>query len=164
MVCSIRQRAGLMLLRMFALTVLVVVGSSSFAVAADTPAELAKKARAILEQKCHACHGDGGSADGKLNYILDRNRLVKRRIIVAGRAVDSVLFRQVKTGTMPKGDEPLSKAELDTLRKWIDGGAVDFNPPVKPRAFITNEAVLGFIQSDLQRQAQADAEKLPFLR
>ena len=67
----------------------------------------------ILGQKCLACHGEGGSADDGMNYILDRNRLVKRQKVLAGRSADSKLFQQVKTGTMPKEDEPISAAELD---------------------------------------------------
>ncbi|MBC7815288.1 MAG: cytochrome c, partial [Planctomycetaceae bacterium] len=131
---------------------------------AESPTELAQKAKAILQAKCHSCHGEGGSSDGNINFMLDRNRLVKRRKIVPGKSVESVLFRQVKTGTMPKGDEPLSKDEIDTLKRWIDGGAADFNPPAAPRPFIDNESVLSAIQKDLQKQADNDPEKLPFLR
>lgn len=131
---------------------------------AESPPELAQKAKTILQAKCHSCHGEGGSSDGNINFMLDRNRLVKRRKIVPGKSVESVLFRQVKTGTMPKGDEPLSKDELDTLKRWIDGGAIDFNPPAAPRPFIDNESILSAIQKDLQKQADSDPEKLPFLR
>ena len=131
---------------------------------AESPAELAQKAKTILQAKCHSCHGEAGSSDGNLNFMLDRNRLVKRRKIVPGKSVESVLFRQVKTDTMPKGDEPLSKDEVDTLKRWIDGGATDLNPPAAPRQFIDNERILSAIQKDLQKQAENDSEKLPILR
>ena len=77
--------------------------------------EVAQKAKAILSQKCYSCHGEAGSADGGINFMLDRERLVKRKKLVPGKSDDSLIFRQVKAGTMPKGDEPLTAGELDTL-------------------------------------------------
>ena len=43
---------------------------------------------------------------------------------------------------MPKSGEPLSVEDIDVLRQWIDGGAVDFNPEVQSRTFISPDDVL----------------------
>ncbi len=104
--------------------------------------ETAKKAKAILEQRCYACHGEAGSADGGINFVLDRSRLVKRKKVVPGKSAESPLFRQVKTGSMPKDAEPLSKDELEVLKTWIDSGADDFNPPPKNAVKVTQETPL----------------------
>ena len=126
--------------------------------------ETAQKAKAILEQHCYVCHGEAGSADGGINFMLDRNRLVKRKKVLPGKSAESPLFRQVKTGSMPKDTEPLSKDEIETLKTWIDSGADDFNPPTKSRPFISPQEVLGFIRDDLRKLEKEDAEKLMYYR
>ncbi|MEC7556794.1 MAG: SUMF1/EgtB/PvdO family nonheme iron enzyme, partial [Planctomycetota bacterium] len=112
---------------------------------------LAKQARAILKEHCFVCHGEDGAAEGGLNFILDRQRLVGRKIILPKDPQKSKLFQQVKSGNMPKGDEPLSAANIETLRKWIEAGAADFNPPPAARQFITSAQILEFIQADLRK-------------
>ena len=131
---------------------------------ADEKSELPQKAKAILATKCYSCHGEAGSADGGINFMLDRDRLVKRRKLVAGKSADSVIFRQVKTGRMPKDDEPLSAEEIDVLKRWIDSGAVDFNPKAKARTLISSDDVLTFIRDDLRALEKEDPEKLPYFR
>jgi formylglycine-generating enzyme required for sulfatase activity/mono/diheme cytochrome c family protein len=112
---------------------------------------LAIQARAILKEHCFVCHGEDGAAEGGLNFILDRQRLVGRKIILPKDPQKSKLFQQVKSGNMPKGDEPLSAANIETLRKWIEAGATDFNPPPAARQFITSAQILEFIQADLRK-------------
>lgn len=131
---------------------------------ADEKSELPQKAKAILTTKCYSCHGEAGSADGGINFMLNRDRLVKRRKLVVGKSADSVIFRQVKTGRMPKDNEPLSADEVDVLKRWIDSGAVDFNPKVKARTFISSDDVLTFIRDDLRALEKDDPEKLPYFR
>ena len=126
--------------------------------------DVAQKAKAILSQKCYSCHGEAGSADGGINFMLDRERLVKRKKLVPGKSDDSLIFRQVKAGTMPKGDEPLTAGELDTLKAWIDGGAPDFNAQAKTRTFISPDDVLALIRDDLRKLEKDDPEKLPYFR
>ncbi|HEX3870775.1 MAG TPA: c-type cytochrome, partial [Pirellulales bacterium] len=123
--------------------------------------ELARQARTILAERCHACHGDGGSAEGGLNFVLDRRRLVERKKIVPGDASQSLMFRQVKSGNMPKDDDPLSAAEIDTLKRWIEAGAPDFNPAAAQREFISSFAMMDFMQHDLE---SVEERLRPFVR
>lgn len=131
---------------------------------ADEKSELPSKAKAILTAKCYSCHGEAGSADGGINFILNRDRLVKRRKLVIGKSDDSVIFRQIKTGRMPKDDDPLSAEEIDVMKRWIDSGAVDFNPKTNARTFISSDDVLTFIRDDLRSLEKDDPEKLPYFR
>lgn len=84
--------------------------------------ELAKKAQAILKANCHRCHGQDGSVEGGLNYVLDRDKLLARKKIVPGRAEQSPLFLRVASGKMPPPDEQPrpSDAEVQILKQWID--------------------------------------------
>ena len=142
--------------------VLAVVCLSSFAVAAaETPAELAKKAQAILKERCYSCHGEGGTAEGGVNYVLDVSRLVSRGKLIAGSSVRSKLYTQVKTGNMPKDMEPLSKGEIETLKRWIDAGASDFNPPVAKRDFISTSRMFEYMKADLDT---IDSQDRPLIR
>ena len=97
---------------------------------AQDAAKLAKAAQAILKEHCYSCHGEAGAAEGGVNYVLEVPRLISRGKLVAGNAVKSKLYTQVKTGNMPKDSEPLGKADIETLRQWIDAGAPDFNPQI----------------------------------
>src|SRR5690349_3146015 len=109
---------------------------STLAIAAEPPAALAKQVKKILVEHCYSCHGEGGAAEGGVNYMLEVPRLISRGKLVAGNAVKSKLYTQVKSGNMPKDGEPLSKTDIETLRQWIDAGAADFNPPAAKREFI----------------------------
>ena len=91
----------------------LIGGTLNPAFAAD---ELAQKAQAILKDRCYSCHGEGGAAEGGVNYVLDVPRLISRRAVIAKDAAKSKLYTQVKTGNMPKESEPLSKAEIETLK------------------------------------------------
>ena len=142
----------------------VVVGFcllSDRAFAADADIALAKQAKAVLEKHCYACHGEGGAAEGGVNYVLDVPRLVSRGTVVARNSAMSKLFTQVRDGNMPKDGAPLSKVEMETLQQWIDAGATDFNPPVAKREFISTAKMFEFMQADL---AAIDSRKRPLIR
>jgi hypothetical protein len=63
---------------------------------------LATQVKTILENRCSDCHANG-SAEGEIDYVLNRNRLVQRGMVIARNATGSKLYRQVKTGNMPPG-------------------------------------------------------------
>src|SRR6516165_1531714 len=62
------------------------------------PATLAHKAQDVLKANCHRCHGQDGSVEGGMNHVLDLEKLVARRKVVAGKADESPLFRRVASG------------------------------------------------------------------
>lgn len=73
----------------------------------------------ILELRCVRCHGpDVAMRNLRLNT---RNRAML--VIVPKKPEDSRLYLAAKSGFMPPGDQKLTAAELETLRKWIAEGA-----------------------------------------
>src|SRR5262245_4474990 len=93
-------------------------------------ADFSKDIQPIFARHCYECHG-AEKQKGKLR-LDERNsamRAGKDAIIISGKAAQSELYRRV---TLPKGHEdimpnrgePLSKAETDLIRDWINQGAV----------------------------------------
>ena len=93
-------------------------------------ADFARDVQPIFARHCLECHGSE-KQKGKLR--LDERdsalRVGDGAIIVPGKADQSELYRRI---TLPKGHddimpnrgEPLSKAETDLIRDWINQGAV----------------------------------------
>ncbi|MDX2031978.1 MAG: PSD1 and planctomycete cytochrome C domain-containing protein [Blastocatellia bacterium] len=83
----------------------------------------------ILATSCYSCHGPKKAA-GQLR--LDVKALAMKggisgASIVPGRSRESRLLARVRgeggEARMPMGGEPLSPAQIETIRKWIDQGA-----------------------------------------
>ena len=82
--------------------------------------------RPILKTHCWHCHGEAEELEGGLDTRLAR--LLERGgdtgpAIAAGSHDKSLLYQRISTGEMPPGDKSLSDAEIDTIVRWIDGGA-----------------------------------------
>src|SRR5437667_12858671 len=95
---------------------------------ASAGAPLGQEARAILQTHCAGCHGGGKAAKGGFGFVLDRELLVGRSLVVPGKAGQSDLFLRVQQGEMPppsKKSRP-SQAEMKVLQSWIDAGALPF--------------------------------------
>jgi mono/diheme cytochrome c family protein len=109
----------------------------------------ARLAETFLQTHCYRCHGEGGMAEGGLNDILDRNRLVQTKLIALGDAAKSPLWQRVHSGEMPADDvtKP-SDAEMEALRDWIANGAPDFKQPIAERQVITLEQINEYIAND----------------
>jgi hypothetical protein len=99
--------------------------------AAERKIDFGKDVLPILEQQCVKCHGED-KQKGKLR-LDSREAALKGGsggpAMVAGEASKSELYRRI---TLPKDDdefmpsegEPLSKAQLEIIREWINQGAV----------------------------------------
>src|SRR5437764_12336976 len=87
--------------------------------------DLAVRARAVLEANCHRCHGKDGSAKGRFGYVLDRDKLVARNLVVPGSPAESELYQRVAGGEMPPpGKTPRpGKDDVALLKRWIEAGA-----------------------------------------
>ena len=99
-----------------------------------TPAKPAAKAptfatvKPIFDKNCTLCHG---SASAKQGLRLDSYAAIMAggrggKCIVAGKSADSSLIKYVlgtMTPRMPAKSAALSKADIDALKAWIDGGA-----------------------------------------
>ncbi|MDB4671428.1 PSD1 and planctomycete cytochrome C domain-containing protein [Pirellulaceae bacterium] len=95
--------------------------------------DIARQARHLLAQKCFLCHGpDRNSEDAQETDLrLDlREVALEYEALVAGDVAASEMMTRVTSqdpdSQMPPPDhgEPLSQAEVDVLRRWIQAGAV----------------------------------------
>ncbi len=130
----------------------LAISASSFVSAAHAQnADLAQQVKDILTRNCFRCHGEGGSDEGGVNYILEVRRLIARGKVVPGEADNSSLLRRIKTGEMPADEGPLPDNEVALLEQWITAGAPDFAPPA-PRTFVADGDLLHFILQDLEER------------
>src|SRR5262249_52567585 len=80
----------------------------------------------LLKAKCARCHGDKArKADLNLG---SRAAILKGSesgpVIVPGKPAESKLYEMVHEGKMPPGNkDKLSKAEVESIRRWIEDGA-----------------------------------------
>src|SRR4051795_13757709 len=78
--------------------------------------------QALLQKRCYLCHGPQQQMS---NLRLDQKESAMR-VIQPGKSADSRLIRMVSGAekkVMPPVGAPLTAAEIDTIRKWIDAGA-----------------------------------------
>src|SRR5437899_2526679 len=91
-----------------------------------TPLSFEGDIQPLFTAKCLRCHGDKvrkGSLD-----LSSWAGLLKGSesgpVVVPGKPDDSLLYQMVRDGKMPAGKkDKLTKAELETIRRWIAGGA-----------------------------------------
>jgi len=139
----------------------------------------------ILARRCFACHGPD-KAKGGLRLHEQKPALAEldsgERAIIPGNVEDSTLLLRVSSTDpgerMPPTGKPLTKDEIDTLRKWIADGAKwaqhwSFRQPqpqtlpaVKNAAWVRNP-IDNFILSKLEENGlapAAPADKVALLR
>ncbi len=127
---------------------------------ASNDRDLARRARAVLAQRCFACHGLNGVARKNV-FVLDRDRLISSRTVVPGN-VASPLLKMVESGAMPAGGPELADDEKATLRAWVLAGAPGFeDTAAQARAFLSESAILAQIRADL---AATPDRTRPYLR
>lgn len=123
------------------------------AFAADAVLSFNRDIRPIFSDRCYACHGPD-ARQRQAGLRLDNEKVAKSALasghvpIVAGKPLESALYQRIsstnKALRMPpaySGREPLTPREIDTIRKWIEQGAVwqqhwSFIPPVRPNQSI----------------------------
>jgi hypothetical protein len=105
----------------------LLLAGSLLALAFGQSPSVERSARAVLEAKCLACHGDLRTSDLDLR---DRAGVLKggKRgpAVVPGNAEASLLYKAVRREgelQMPPGKTPLTEGEIAALRAWIDSGA-----------------------------------------
>lgn len=84
----------------------------------------------ILENHCYACHS-AAKASGKLRLDVEQAALqggISGAAIIPGNGNASLLIQRLlglnNQARMPFGGSPLSKTQIDLLKRWIDQGAV----------------------------------------
>ena len=107
------------------LTGLQVVLLAVTALGSESPPEGATGEISSVLQKCQFCHRGVGAMAG-LDLSSREGALLggsSGPSLEPGESGQSLLFEKVRSGEMPPSD-PLSKAEVDLVRRWIDQGAV----------------------------------------
>ena len=96
--------------------------------AADEPVNYAGDVKPIFRQHCLKCHGEDNQEAGinLQNYAALLKGGSGGKIVEAGRASQSLLFRAITNGDpdarMPPNSPPLAKEKIELIRKWIDSG------------------------------------------
>ncbi|MGL6074997.1 MAG: c-type cytochrome [Fimbriiglobus sp.] len=91
--------------------------------------------KGMFVKYCRACHGEGGTVEGGMNYITDLPTLIARKKIVPGKPEQSAILRRIEDGSMPAGDGPRpTPAEVKMLRDWIrrDAQETPRTPTARP--------------------------------
>lgn len=126
----------------------------------------AEQAQRILQAHCYRCHGQEGSNEGGLNYVLDAKQLVARRKIIPGNAEQSKFFKRLvhPDDPMPPADvqKRLTNEEIDTLKQWINDGATPI-AVAEARVPITATAVVQAMVRDVQGIAADDRAQRRYL-
>ena len=112
-------------MRLSSLLSLLVVLPGAAALAA---VDFAREVYPILQRACFECH-DAGKQKGKLRLDTPEGAFANAEVIVKGDAARSDLYVRITLpkdheDAMPNRGEPLSKAETDRIKAWIDAGAV----------------------------------------
>ena len=109
----------------------VVLTFSHGLLAAEGKVDFVKDIKPILDQNCVKCHGEE-KQKGKMR-LDSRDAALKGGkagpALVAGNTEKSELFRRINLPKsdddfMPSEGEPLTKAQIDLIREWINQGAV----------------------------------------
>jgi hypothetical protein len=97
---------------------------------ADDKVDFAKSIQPVFEKRCIECHGP---KKVKAELRLDTKEAALKggesgQTIVVGKAGESALFKRVSLpeghdDIMPPKGDPLTKEEIELLKKWIDEGA-----------------------------------------
>ncbi len=117
-----------------AVELFAVVGGLLFAAAplmAGLPPTFEKDIRPILKAHCFDCHGEGEKLNGGLD--LRQQRLMLQGgddgpVIVPGKPEQSLLFKLVHSGEMPKRDQKLTHEQVALIQHWIATGAKTARP------------------------------------
>ena len=149
------------------------------------PVDFGREVRPLLAKRCFSCHGPG-TAEGGLRLHDPKHAVVEldsgQRAIVPGKPDESELLRRIlaedESERMPPEGEPLSAAEVATLRRWIAEGANyeshwAFKPvaPQQPPAVKRKDWVINPIDNFILARLEAaglepnpPADKLALLR
>src|SRR2546423_445524 len=97
----------------------------------ENKVDFAKQIQPLLQQSCVKCHGPE-KQKGKLRLDSKEAALKGGKdgvVITAGEAEKSELYRRIilpkgNDDVMPNEGDPLTKAQTDLIRDWINQGAV----------------------------------------
>jgi hypothetical protein len=114
------------------------------AAAQNTPPSFEHDIRPIFEKNCFFCHGNTKPHSNGLDLKTLESIMAGANsgpVIVPGKPESSRLFIVVRDGIMPQGGAPLSAAEKQLIREWIEKGKFPSTdaPEPKGKAKITDK-------------------------
>ena len=125
--------------------------------------DVAKRARAVLDQHCLRCHNGPNSKGGDWD-VFDIAALTRDgEYIVPGKPEESYLFERLAVDQdMPPLSVPerLTRDQIEAVRRWIAAGALPFAHEER-RAHLPLVRVLSAVRDDLREHDRRDR---PFLR
>ncbi len=113
------------------LAIATVPGRGAIGAEENSAPEYLREIKPLLAARCINCHGPQKQGNG---LRLDAADAIRRGgdngpALVAGKSGESLLVKAIQGATdlvsrMPPKGEPLSAAEINLLKKWIDAGAL----------------------------------------
>ncbi|MNL04905.1 Planctomycete cytochrome C [compost metagenome] len=108
------------------------------------PSDVQGRALRVLAQNCTACHGETSGSGGVFG-LQNVSHLVSAGLIIPGNPDQSRIYTVIRSGVMPPNG-PLSQADQDLIRQWIQGEvSTGAPPPTAP----TPEATFKYISSEI---------------
>jgi mono/diheme cytochrome c family protein len=101
------------------------------ACAVAAPVDFVRDVRPIFQRHCYECHGEEKQKSGLRLDVKEaafKGGAGHGPVIITGKAKESPLIQLVtstdKDELMPSKGEPLSAAEIETLTRWVNEGAI----------------------------------------
>ena len=113
---------------------------------------VAQRAHAVLKKHCYSCHGEQGTIEGGMNFVLSGRLLKSRGKVVPKMPGKSALMRRIRDGEMPPAEAKtkLTAEEIAAISTWIKAGAPAFRASVA-RKFITEQEIYKHMRADLSK-------------
>ncbi len=93
----------------------------------NAPVSFKNDIQPILQSRCTKCHGGDFPSEG-LNLESYEGLMAGSQnepVVLAGDAGDSLLIDKIESGDMPKRGPKLTPEQIQTIRQWIDAGALN---------------------------------------
>ena len=120
--------------------------------------DLAQQTYAIFQQSCLNCHGEHGAFTEEI--IIEHTALIETKAVIPRRPGASELYKRLiekrLEKRMPLGQPPLSPTTINTIRRWIQAGAPDWETAGQDGAFITPKEMLETIETHVNSLAPFD--------
>jgi len=156
------------------LILLAAIISAAAAPAPDAAVNFNREVLPILSENCFRCHGpDEKAREAKLRLDTQDGLLrTQNPVVLPGKASQSELFKRLITKDAndvmppPKSKKMLTSAQIETVRRWIDGGASytthwAFTPPVRPTVPAIANPLDAFITARLAKEGLRPALEAP---
>lgn len=135
-------------LRFIALALLAALlgYSTSTALAAGAKVDYEKEVKPIFDARCVKCHGEKRGLGGlKLHNAEALAALEEDGLLVPEDSESSEVFARLilpddDKHRMPKGGKPLEKGQIETIKNWIDQGALLTSAKAEPKEEIAADA------------------------